>query len=360
MHIVYLVENIDVAGGIERSLTTRVNYLIDKYGYNITIVCTEKRTGVPYYNLNNKVKIFFLEPLKSKKTVFGRLLLRFNQAKFIANLNADIIITVKYSLHNLFFQFIRSNQKLVSEIREPKELYDVKTSSFKRKLNSLLRNRVFKKQDLMIVLTEADKRNWGYENIVVVPNPKTIESAVVSTLESKQVLALGRLDSLKAFDKLIEAWGIIVMKHPDWRLKICGEGTEYENLIRKVKDLNLEGSVTLTNQFVPVIPEFLNSSIFVSTSQFEAFGNVLVEAKICGVPIVAFDAPNGPREIIKSNEDGYLVKLNNINELAKKISFLMQNPKVRIEMGINARKNSDYYNVDNILATYNSALLNIK
>ena len=358
MHIVYLIERIDIKGGIERSLTVRVNYLIKKYNYNITLICTEKKTGIPAYKLNPLVNIIFLENLTSKQTVYGRVLLRLKQTKVILNLNPEIIISTKYTLHNVFFRTLRTKAKLISELRETKENYNLnRNNSLKSRLNTYIRDYIFRKQNLLIVLTNADKKNWGFDNIKVIPNPKTIESNIVSPLTNKQVLAVGRLETVKGFDKLIDVWYIVTKKHPNWKLKICGEGSEYSNLIKKVELLNIEDHITITNKSIPIIPEFLNSSIFVLTSQFESFGNVMVEAKVCGVPIVAFDAPNGPREIIIDNKDGFLIELNNIDSMANKINYLIENPNIIKKMGIIGKVNSNKYDVETIVEYYNKIII---
>jgi len=359
MHIVYLIERIDKEGGIQRSLTVRVNYLIEKYKYKITIVCTEKDSGIPAYRIDDSVNFVFLEKLTSKKTTVGRIYLRFSQSQKILNtLKPDIIISVKYTLHNVFFRFIPHHAMLISEIREPLEQYNENVSiSFKSIINHKMRDYILRRQDVMIVLTEADKKSWGFKNIKVVPNPKTIHSDTVSKLNNKQVLAIGRLHKVKGFEKLLDVWNIVSKRHPDWILKICGEGEEYLTLFSKAKTLGLSNSVMFTNKFMPVIPAFLESSIFVLTSQFEAFGNVMVESKICGVPIVAFDAPNGPREIIIDGKDGYVVELNNIEEMAERIIFLIENPEIRLEMGAYAKKDSERYDEIKIVELYNNILV---
>jgi len=357
-HIVYLVERIDKEGGIQRSLTVRVNQLSKRGDYKFTIVCTEKESGIPAYKFDTDVALVFLEPLTSKKSVLGRINLRFQQSKkIIKELNPDIVISVKYTLHNVFFNFFPSKTKFISEIREPLEQYnDSVTDTLKSKLFQKLRNFVLKKQDVMIVLTEADKKSWGFKNIKVLPNPKTIDSEIVSDLVNPQVLAIGRLNKVKGFDVLLDVWAIVSKKHPYWILKICGEGEEYESLVARTNDLGISKSVVYTNKFLQVVPEFLNSSIFVLTSQFEAFGNVLVESKICGVPIVAFDAPNGPREIIIEGKDGFVVGLNDIEAMADRIVYLIENPKERKKMGVLGKENSEVYNVEKIVNKYNEIL----
>lgn len=358
MHIVYLIEQIDVIGGIQRSLTARANYLVEHYNYKITIVCTIKNSGIPAFKLHNSINVKFLDPLTSKKTILGRIFLRYKQSLYILKeLQPDILITVKFFLHNLFFTLLNKNSKLISEVREPKGL-----NSFNRKqnlkfiINKHLQNFFLKRQDIVIVLTEEDKKNWGFKNIVVVPNPKTISSNIVSNLLNKQVLAIGRLNKVKGFDKLLDVWYIVNNKHPNWTLKILGEGDEYKNLKNKISKLKLTNCVILDNKFSVVLPEFLNSSIFVLSSQFEAFGNVLVEAKVCGVPAIAFNAPSGPKEIIIQGEDGFLIELNNIKAMAEKIIYLIENEEIRLKMGRNAKINSDKYDLINIIELYNKAI----
>jgi glycosyltransferase involved in cell wall biosynthesis len=151
---------------------------------------------------------------------------------------------------------------------------------------------------------------------------------------------------------LIEAWDKVSQKHNDWQLKICGEGAEYQKLIYMSSKINFPNSVIISNSFSDVVPEFLSSSIFVLTSKFEAFGNVIVEAKVCGVPTISFDAPNGPREIIKDGIDGFIVPVNDVDAIAEKIIYLIENEEVRFEMGRNAKLNSELYSLDKVMKLY--------
>ncbi len=359
MRIVYLIERIDSAGGIQRSLSVRANELVERYEHEIVIVCTEKSTGIPYYRLHPKIRLVFLDSLTSKPSVLGRILLRHRQSKQIKRLNPDLIISAKYTLHNLFFHFLRGPAKLVSELREPKALYMANITSIKSKINATIRNWVFAKQDLLILLTEADKRNWGFANAAVVPNPLTIDVAQQSPLTNKKVLAVGRLTAVKGYDKLLAAWQIVSKQYPDWHLKICGEGELYAALIEQAERLGILDTLEIPNMSASVIPEYLSSSVFVLTSQYEAFGNVLLEAKACGVPSVAFDCPEGPREIICDGEDGFLVELNNVSDFASKIMLLIEDQQLRTAMGRRALTNAAKYHPDAIISKYHEALLSV-
>ena len=97
-----------------------------------------------------------------------------------------------------------------------------------------------------------------------------------------------------------------------------------------------------------IIEKYCESSIFALSSRFEGFGMVIIEAMVCGVPPVAFACPCGPRDIIHDNEDGLLVENGNINQLAEKICYLIENDAVRKEMGKMARINSQRFKIDNI------------
>lgn len=359
MKIIYLIERIDSAGGIQRSLSIRANALVAQYNHEVLIVCTEKASGKPYYPLHPDIKLIFLSPLNSSPTLVGRIMLRYRQSRELNALKPDLIISVKYTLHNLFFHFFKSRAKYISELRETKARYEMNVRSIKSKFNAAIRKWVFSKQDLLIVLTQADNRQWGLPNMVVVPNPVTIDTLEQSSLSEKQVLAAGRLTAVKGFDKLLEVWQIVASRHPDWRLKICGEGELHNDLVAQAYSLNIAESVEIPNVSVDVVPEFLSSSVFALTSHYESFGNVLVEAKACGVPSVAFDCPEGPREIISDGEDGFLVTPGDIPEFAAKIIKLIEDSEMRRAMGKKAFANAARFAPEAILSRYHQALMSV-
>lgn len=357
MRVAFITEFIDVAGGIERGLTVRANYLVENFNFQVVIFCTNKTTGKPFYQLNKCVEVVFLDKLSTTKSFLGRIFMQYEQSKEINKYKPDVIISVKFTLHNFFLQALKKrNQKLVSELREPKEQYENNTS-IKAKIYNKFRSFILKKQDLLITLTNRDKQQWGFSNMAVVNNARMLETNIVSNLDFKQVLSVCRLHKVKGVNYLIKAWSIVHKKHPDWKLKICGEGEEYERLKKLIIDLELVEAIILNNESVDVTPEFLSSSIFVLTSKFEAFGNVLVEALTFGLPIVSFDTPSGPREIISNNVDGFIVPLFDIEALADKICLLIGNTPLRKKMGNNAVVNSKRFDLDEIMRKYKSLIL---
>ncbi len=204
-----------------------------------------------------------------------------------------------------------------------------------------------KKLDQFITLTKQDRLLWTeLNNVQTINNPLSFFPDRISQCKNKQVIAAGRYVPEKGFDLLIEAWSLVEKKHPDWILQIFGDGDRksLENIILK----NNLHNCYLKHSTTDIESEFTNSSINILSSRFEGFGMVIVEAMACGVPTIAFDCPCGPKDIINNLKDGILVKSGDINELAEKICFLIENEEIRKEMGINARKNAERFKIEHI------------
>ena len=94
--------------------------------------------------------------------------------------------------------------------------------------------------------------------------------------------------------------------------------------------------------------EYINSSIFVLSSRFEGFGMVLIEAMACGLPVVSYACPCGPKDIIKDGEDGLLVDNGNVNALAETMSCLITDDVLRQSMSQAGRRNVRRFNIEQI------------
>ena len=135
------------------------------------------------------------------------------------------------------------------------------------------------------------------------------------------ILGVGRLDKQKGFDKLIEAFSNI--PHPGLKLVILGEGEERKNLENIISNKNLADSVYLLGQVDDVWPWYRYAKCFVSSSLSESWGNVMVESMSQGCPVVAFDCHYGPREIITDGFNGFLIKINDLDNLTNAIITLL-------------------------------------
>lgn len=147
-------------------------------------------------------------------------------------------------------------------------------------------------------------------------SPKYIGNGVFS--KEKYILFVGRLSEQKAIDYLLYA---MVSVNNDYKLLIIGQGSEYNNLLTLVNKLNLSHRVSFLGEKSDLVYYYRHASLTVLSSRYEGFPNVLVESIACGTPVVSFDCPNGPREIIIDGVNGFLVKYLDYNDLAVKINY---------------------------------------
>lgn len=195
------------------------------------------------------------------------------------------------------------------------------------------------------------------KKIKVIPNFTCInKEGNRASLESKIVLAAGRIEVIKGFDLLIEAWKEVKNYYPNWSLRIVGGGCTCD-LMQKVKKYNLEDVIYLVGPTTNMDVEYKKSSIFVLSSRAEPFGLVVIEAMSFGVPVVSFDCPNGPREIIDDGIDGLLVENGNVNALSAAIMKMIADQHKRKRMGRAAiQKYNNKFTVDKAITIWLSIL----
>jgi glycosyltransferase involved in cell wall biosynthesis len=154
----------------------------------------------------------------------------------------------------------------------------------------------------------------------------------------------------KGFDLLIEVWKSVYKKHPDWELHIFGEGNQKENLLQLITKNGLDSVIKIHSPEKEIYTWYLKHSIFVFPSRYlEALPMVLIEAMSCGLPLVAFDAPCGPKDVIIDGKNGFLIKTGDVTGLSEKINQLIESTELRKSMGKSGREISLNYNEERIM-----------
>lgn len=362
--IVYCTPALYMAGGVERVLTLKANYFADVFGYDITIVLTEGKGKPLFYPLSEKVKVINLDVnfeelwtcsfykkiivYLRKQSVFKKEL-----TSLLMQLRPDITISLLRREIN-FITGIRDGSKKIGELHINRANYrnfDKRDTNIIKSLFSLIwsNNLVGKLRQLekLVVLTENDKEAWiELKNVVTIPDPLSFIPTSKSELKNKRVIAVGRYSYEKGYDMLLNVWKIVSAKCPDWRLDVYGDGN-HTSLDEQISALNINNCV-LHGRTSDVEKEYLNSSVFVCSSRFEGFGMVILEAMACGLPVVSFDCPWGPRSIITNTEDGCLVENGNVEALAEKLISVMVSPKERERLAHNAIQKSSQYIMESI------------
>jgi glycosyltransferase involved in cell wall biosynthesis len=167
---------------------------------------------------------------------------------------------------------------------------------------------------------------------------------------------MGRMGREKGFDRLLTAFGKCAERHPEWSLRIVGEGDERPSLQKLAVKLGLESRIRLDT--VTKVPEkvFRDSDLFVLSSRYEGFPTVLLEAMACGLPVISFDCPSGPREMIRHGIDGVLVPPDDVEALAKAMDRLMGSQQERRRLAARAIEVNERFGVPRVMAMWSEVL----
>ncbi len=208
--------------------------------------------------------------------------------------------------------------------------------------------------DVLSVLTSGDQRDYGAAlagaPVVVrrIPNGLPRLPERVSDQDAKVVVAAGRLTRQKGFDLLIRAFSSVAARRPDWSLRIFGDGPQQDELQRLIGDLGLTRSVHLMGRTSQMHEQMVRASVYALSSRFEGFGMVVIEAMAAGLPVVSFDCPRGPADIITHGTDGLLVPAEDVRALAAGLLTLIDDEQLRRSMAQQARATARRYSMDEL------------
>ena len=335
MKIAWLTNNINQFGGIEQVICGLSSYFSTQLQNEVQIISINSSHGGAFYPLDESVRIRHCG-LDWREQTFRKLLSLVGG--IMRELNADILLTCHPTIS---YAAVLNKKKFKGRLIVTQ--HSACDSFTKKRLycNAAL----FRFADQFVVLTESDRRIYRKLGCraTVIPNANFCPTAVRSTLGEKMILAAGRMETVKGFDRLIEAFSKVAGKHPDWKLCICGGGSLEEQLRLQAQALDLTGRVLFPGSVKNMQDYFQNASVFALTSQSEGFSLVLVEAMSFGLPVVSFDIP-AAKEIL-SEGGGLLVRQGDVCDFAEKLDLLMTDVDLRRKTGDKAFKAAGKYTV---------------
>lgn len=351
--ILFITGDQSLTGGTERACANVANMLSDE-GFLVEIISFNNEKNTSHFKLNESVVLSSLNVsgLKGIYLFFKAQVLIKN---YIIENDFDYVVVVE----SLIFIFMIPSVIFckVKIINWEHFNYDVDLGLKTRRIARWLAS---KYADINIVLTQADKDKWikylkaNPQNIFQIYNLNPFDDIEVNSNKlankSNVVLAAGRLTTQKGFDLLIQAWSrVSVDIRLDWSLIIVGEGEDRKKLESMVSALKLDSSISLPGISTEMIKMYQNCEVFVLSSRYEGFGLVLTEALSCNSPVIAFDCPDGPAEIIYHNENGLLVKKEDVDSLAQALELYMNDEGLRQHLQSNVFKGLERFTKKEIL-----------
>ena len=372
MKLIYCIASVYNPGGMERVLLNKVRWFVRQGGYELMVVTTDQQGRAPFYEFPPEVQMVDLGinySLDNSRPPVAKILSYFRKRRIhkekltelLMRERADIVVSL-YPSESSFIPGIRDGSKKVLELHYNKYF---RLQYNRRGLLGLADRyrmrqdeRIVRKFDKFDVLTREDAGYWGaLPNLAVIPNAaleipgqaRNDENGARNT-DSRRVIAVGRLDYQKGFDRLLDAWALIPDEvRKDWTLDIFGQG-EWEMMLKeKASVLGISDSARINRPTSRIFEEYARSAFLAMSSHYEGLPMVMIEAMACGLPVVSFDYPCGPKDIIREGENGLIVPEGDTAALAKAMARLMGNAELRQLMSEEARKVTSSYSEENIM-----------
>lgn len=366
MKLIYCIHSLYNPGGMERVLVNKVSYLVRQMGWEVVVVTTDQHQRPVFYPLPEEVRLIDLDINYSEDNGKGtfrkiggylrrRRLHRQRLTEVLMREKADIVVSL-YPSESSFIPEIKDGSKKVLELHFCKFFrlqYGRKgLMGLIDRIRTWQDERLVRRFDKFVVLTEEDRGYWGaLPNMEVIPNAALFIAPAYATQAEKRVIAVGRLDYQKGFDRLVEAWALVQQNEAfrDWRLDIFGQGEWRELLEQMICERGLQQTARINAPSKQIGAEYAASSLLVMSSNYEGFPMVMIEAMACGLPVVAFEFKCGPKDIIKDHQNGIRVEEGNIPALADAMMELMQNSELRKRMSLEARKVTETYSEERVM-----------
>lgn len=371
MKLAYYIWETYTGGGLMKVTIDKVNYWAEQ-GHEVWLITREQKRKHPFFPVDSRVKQVDIEidyqdvnaianPLKRFRAIRQREREHLNRLQDVLdNARVDIFINTIFAPEADLIPKLRDKSIKVLESHGVKYALfpNPPRSGWRAKFATLVNMYRRAKYDNLpnkyahfVVLSSSHLEQWReIKNITAISNPCTLQLGQVSSLEEKRVLYLGRIGEEKNVPFLIDVWAQIAKTFPEWDLTIAGSGDQLPLVEERIKQYNLDGSVTLIPHQSDVASLYLSSSVLVLTSKHEGFPMVLLEAQTAGLPCVSLDCPLGPRDILSDGIEGFLIPTEGgVNAFVKRLSSLLADADLRTKMGSAAKKSSHRYTPSHIM-----------
>jgi glycosyltransferase involved in cell wall biosynthesis len=349
----FLVGTADGRNGVIRSVITTAGFLQDKY--DVEIIGLFRRRPNPVYEIPTGVRLTFLEDLRKEaapdisQRVFSHLGSRVIErpgtahlrgtslwtdillVKALRSMHTGVLVTTRPELHAVAARFAPRGLTLIAQEHMH---YFQRIDSVRRRVDERS-GRIA----AMVALTERDRTDyierssWPADKVHVIPNASRTSILATCPVRKNVVVAAGRLTHQKGFDLLIDAFTPVALANPGWELHIYGKGPDRRMLQTMIRERGIGRQARLmgwTDRLDQVLSE---AAVFALSSRYEGLPLVGIEAMSKGLPLVAFDCPRGPRELVRDEQNGYLVANGDVPAFTAALNRVVLDAELRGTMG---------------------------
>ena len=352
-------------GGADLSIAKVINNLNNKY-YSIDFICIKRKKNtvslnsyVNIYNLNSTRSIFGI--LKFRKIIKENLKKNYKKIIIFSNQNfANILSFVSIIGLGNKVKIIGYERNHISELSF---YFDFKDKIKKIILKTLIKL-LYPKFDRIITNSKESSNDlsqfinskvFTFYNLFKFRN---IKKKRLNRNKFINILSIGRLEKQKDQITLLKAIKIVKNK-VKIKLKIIGSGSQYATLKDFINNNNLRNEVKLLKENKDVSKFYLSSDLFVLSSLYEGFPNVLIESIIYNLPIISSNCKSGPREILSNSIVSNKFNIGSHRGLSNKILYFTRNKKKFYKNNLILKKNLDKYNFKKTLERYNKLFANL-
>lgn len=359
----FLILDITGGGGIVRFTTTMANALAARH--DVEIISVARANQRQRFPLDRRVRVTYLvdeHPSIRRQLASGGAKVRAfglpAVAEALAQLPAGVLITDRPESHEIAARNVQVNVRVVAVIHSAFAFWGDRARSHVKVAAPRLA--------AIVTLTGDDRDRWcaylGQESapIHTIPNAIPAVTPAPAGLEAPVVAAAGSLVANKGFDRLVAIFSELSAHRPEWQLHLHGAGPERVTLEKLAVEHGVQERVVF-HGYTEDLPEAMaEASVYALSSHYESFSLTMLEAMSAGLPVVAFDADPGPRNLMEPGESGILVPQDDHAAFRDALASLMDDADLRRRMGARGRELARSYEVGRVAAQWENLFTKVK